>query len=258
MGNRGSGQLRKQVTNRRPNRGQVSKVAGILATFSSSREEILKTENTLGQLILVPFRSALLPLPSTRLSFAMFSYYFIHTFLAAFLGSSLGSRALSWVVWKLDSKWKWSALEKGSKAAQLASLLHEIMKRLIKACSGAEKRSKGVFLQYIKTQDFTSASKLIKRLAYLKSFAPARRWHRHRHRHHHFHSHHHYGHWLVPDPAAPSSASRLQFNHVSAGKLLAKIRARQILRIRLVSALKGCCWSYSCCGRCCCCCQVLC
>lgn len=204
----------------------------------------------------VPFRPS-----STSQHSAVLCHVFL-LFYTHFFGSFLGLKSwqqgveLSCVEARLEVEVECSGKRKqGGAISKFTAWNYETLN---KSMLGRRKRSKGVFLQYIKTQDFTSASKLIKRLAYLKSFAPARRWHRHRHRHHHFHSHHHYGHWLVPDPAAPSSASRLQFNHVSAGKLLAKIRARQILRIRLVSALKGCCWSYSCCGRCCCCCQVLC
>jgi len=59
----------------------------MLATFSQvGAEEILKTENTLG-----PTNSHWLAFDTAStpaLSLAMFSHYFIHTFLAAFLAKS--------------------------------------------------------------------------------------------------------------------------------------------------------------------------
>lgn len=61
-----------------------------LGNFLGKLEEILKTENTLGN----KFSLAACRLLSTpMLSLAMFSYYFIHTFLAAFLGLKLKNRS---------------------------------------------------------------------------------------------------------------------------------------------------------------------
>lgn len=139
---------------------------------------ILKTENTLGQLILgLPALQFLsLSLAAVILSFRF--YFPSSFFFGNFCGFQSGCPLLREELGR-HSATSGECQERKALGMQLVSLLHEIMKRLTETSKTERgnahiKKRKTEKKMGIKAPPPQSAGKLIKRLAYLKTFATHR------------------------------------------------------------------------------------